>query len=567
MPTNPELRRFIVAHFSDTDLDLLIADDFEPYQAEERLGLAMVSRALDLIGYCKRMGLLLRLESALRKRHPRLYQEEFGSLNVAPVEKKPRDPRQCFISHAHQDARFAQRLASDLRDAGVPVWIAPDSIQPGELMVSAIDRGLDESGVFIAVLTPNAHKSKWVRTETQVGLQMWHREELTIIPLMVEECNVSLLSNLLATIHHVSFANGYDAGSRELKRRLGVALTAASPKQVGPIAEIVAPPRKPATPPSTRSSPAADSAAAALTIDDMPMCYVPPGEFIMGGDGPYDGKPEHLQKVEQGFWISKYTVTNAQFKVFVGAGGYKKRGYWTEAIAATRWKEGGFRGWKDEWREGPNQYQEPLGLANHPVVGVSWYEALAFTRWLWERLGIDSFWLPSEAQWEYAARGPRHAPHTVDPLVVAAIALGGVSASQLRDFAAEIERCKTAAENRRVYPWGDDADPKKMNFAKSGIGATSAVGAFPAGVSLFGCEDMSGNVWEWTMTKWTGDYKDYDRKVDNRPPYGSEARRVLRGGAFVDGGNNARCACRGNLSPDGAYNDIGFRVVASPIHL
>lgn len=286
----------------------------------------------------------------------------------------------------------------------------------------------------------------------------------------------------------------------------------------------------------------------------------------MGGNAFSDETPEHPQKVGRGFWIGRYTVTNAQFKLFVDAEGYKKRDFWTEAIAAKRWRDGRFRGWNDTWNEGPRQYPEPLSLGNHPAVGVSWYEALAFTRWLRERLEIDSFGLPSEAQWEYAARGPRYAPKAMTPLIRAANAIPDVSTATLEDFAGEIKGGSTSVENRRIYPWGDDADPKKMNIYKTGIGTTSAVGAFPLGVSVFGCEDMSGNVWEWTMTKTTGDYEDYDKKVNNRPD-GGEARRVLRGGAFYYDDYDARCAFRFDYSPHHGFSAIGFRLIAYPVHL
>jgi formylglycine-generating enzyme required for sulfatase activity len=134
----------------------------------------------------------------------------------------------------------------------------------------------------------------------------------------------------------------------------------------------------------------------------------------------------------------------------------------------------------------------------------------------------------------------------------------------MQDFANGIEQAKSSAENRRSYAWGEEADLAKMNFRETGIRSTSAVGAFPAGVSLFGCEDMSGNVWEWTMTKWTSDYTDYDLEVDNRPD-GSETRRVLRGGAFRSSDNVARCAYRNVSNPAYDYADLGFRVVASLI--
>ena len=308
-----------------------------------------------------------------------------------------------------------------------------------------------------------------------------------------------------------------------------------------------------------------DSRPGVLIVDDMPMCYVPPGEFIMGGYRYDDEKPEHLQKVKDGFWISQYPITNAQFDQFVVDKGYARKVYWAEAIDAKRWEPGRFREFGNEWREGPKQYREPFGIANHPVIGVSWYEALAFTRWLGLRLHRKCA-LPSEAQWEYAARGPGHAPNAITPMTRAAKALHEVTSGVLQDFASEIGQVRTSVENRRIYPWGDDADPQKMNIAETGIGSTIAAGAFPTGVSLFGCEDVSGNVWEWTMTKTTDDYKDYDKKVDNRPD-GSEAARVLRGGSFNYSEYHARCAYRRSRAPARVNDDLGFRVVASPIPL
>ena len=302
-----------------------------------------------------------------------------------------------------------------------------------------------------------------------------------------------------------------------------------------------------------------------LTVDDMPMCYVPPGEFIMGGDRYNDERPEHPQKVKDGFWISQYPVTNAHYDQFVGEEGYARTEFWADAIAAKRWEAGKFRGWQGEWRSAPRPYVAPFTLANHPVIGVSWYEALAFTRWLGQRLQRKCA-LPSEAQWEYVARGPRYAPKAITPLVRTAKTLGEDTEQAMLDFASEMGRSKSTAENRRGYPWGEVADPTKMNFDQTGIGSTSAVGAFPAGVSLLGCEDMSGNVWEWTMTKKTDDYRDYDKKVDSRPD-GSEAARVLRGGAFNHAGYIARCAYRYGNSPNYANDFVGFRVVASPIPL
>jgi formylglycine-generating enzyme required for sulfatase activity len=319
-----------------------------------------------------------------------------------------------------------------------------------------------------------------------------------------------------------------------------------------------------------------DPRAHVLDVNAMHMCYVPPGEFIMGGDRYDDEKPEHPQRVKDGFWIGRTPVTQAQFAQFVEAAGYQNKSFWPEAIAAERWKDGKFRDRSDNWRERPAQYDGAFILPNHPVVGVSWYEALAFCRWMTsflpsppsgEGVGVG-FRLPTEVEWEYAARGPRFVNDLArDALLIRpAHELASVEQFALASLKSAIENRQSKIENRRAYPWGDDPDAERMNYAETGIGSTSAVGAFPLGASPFGCEDMSGNVWEWTMTKWTSDYEDYDRQVDNRPD-ASEETRVVRGGSFGSYGDDSRCASRYHDDPDSRSDSGGFRLVASPIGL
>jgi len=231
-----------------------------------------------------------------------------------------------------------------------------------------------------------------------------------------------------------------------------------------------------------------------------------------------DEKPQHRdESITEGYLISRHPVTNAQFAAFVEAGGYGERRYWT--AAGWGWKEG-------EGRTGPDDYGEPYNLSNHPVVGVTWYEAVAFCRWLTEQLrqygkiGDDQeITLPTEPQWEKAARG-------VDG---------------------------------RIYPWGNDPGPNRANYDETGIGTTSAVGCFPGGASPYGVEDLSGNVWEWCRTKWEGDYENYQ---DDNDLAGGEDR-VLRGGSFYDDQWDVRAAYRGWGGPHyrGGYG--GFRVVVA----
>ena len=125
--------------------------------------------------------------------------------------------RQVFISHATAaDGHFAQRLAGDLRRLGVPVWIAPDSILPGEEWVDAIQRGLGESSHMVVVLTPAALESRWVKMETNAAIALERAGRIKVIPLDVEACEVPLL---LGNYQMVFFRPGYDAG---LSRLAGV---------------------------------------------------------------------------------------------------------------------------------------------------------------------------------------------------------------------------------------------------------------------------------------------------------------------------------------------------------
>jgi hypothetical protein len=141
---------------------------------------------------------------------------------VAELKPQPRNPRQVFLSHAHEDADFAKRLAADLREAGLSVWMTPDSIQPGESWVSAIDRGLSESGLFIVVLTPNAVRSPWVKKETQWALQAEQNKLVRLLPLHIQRCDVAQLSSLLTVAQYIDFEPGYDAGAIALFRALGL---------------------------------------------------------------------------------------------------------------------------------------------------------------------------------------------------------------------------------------------------------------------------------------------------------------------------------------------------------
>jgi formylglycine-generating enzyme required for sulfatase activity len=261
--------------------------------------------------------------------------------------------------------------------------------------------------------------------------------------------------------------------------------------------------------------------------------------------------------------MARYPVSNAQYSLFVAAGGYGHERYWPEARQAGFWRPGWFRGrWDESWRSGPVEFSDPFGLPNHPVVGVTWYEALAFTRWLNGYLhgkGLLTLdWairLPSEAEWEKAARGGWQVP--AEP-VFRCPALGLQTASSL------IKN----PDDKRVYPWPGTIDLDRVNYGATGIGSTSAVGCFPGGASPCGAEEMSGNVWEWTRSV----YEQYPYPVEGKAlqqredlAAGDSHSRVLRGGLFFNVVNYLRCAARLWYLPMLRSDNIGFRVCASPL--
>ncbi|MCP4357083.1 MAG: SUMF1/EgtB/PvdO family nonheme iron enzyme [Chloroflexi bacterium] len=329
-----------------------------------------------------------------------------------------------------------------------------------------------------------------------------------------------------------------------------------------------------------------------MTVDGMQFCFVPQGEFWMGSDedNEFDKdaeRPLHKVDINYDYWLGRYPITNAQFQTFVDDGGYKEAGYWTEAKAHGFWKDnqaGGYtwlrekQEYEEQWRDRPYDYGRPFNLPNHPVVGLNWYEMLAFTRWLtarWQTADwLPAGWaiqLPSEAEWEKGARGGLTIP--TQP------SLSGVNAWRQHDDV-------TMRQNRlspRRFPWGDDpAAAERANYEETEIDGSSGVGCFPTGRSPYGCEEMAGNVFEWTRSLWGRYDREQSEKADEilfDPQYtypykmddGREKlnkddwwARVLRGGVWAGGETWLRCADRLRFYPHFWNVNLGFRVCVRP---
>jgi len=201
------------------------------------------------------------------------------------------------------------------------------------------------------------------------------------------------------------------------------------------------------------------------------LSAIPAGPFI-------GGEPGVARAIAAPYRIGRYPVTNAQYERFVAASGHAPPVHWEAARC-------------------------PRGIANHPVVFVSWHDAQAYCAWLSARRGI-AYRLPGADEWERAARGT----------------------------------------DGRAYPWGAAFDTARANAHECGLRGTTPVGAFADGISPCGALDTAGNVWEWT------------------DPGGERGPAPLRGGSWMQYGLFARCAFRHAEPRHAVLNDAGFRMAA-----
>ena len=295
-----------------------------------------------------------------------------------------------------------------------------------------------------------------------------------------------------------------------------------------------------------------------VDVQQMRFCYVPAGPFWMGSevddpDANDSEKPQHEAQVAHHYWMAQYPISQAQFTQFVAAGGYAKRAFWIEADKHGYWKDGKFRD-----RVQPNSFGLPFDIGNHPVVGISWYEGLAFTRWLtavWQEKGwIPEAWqvrLPMEREWEKGARGGWELP--TRPLI-SAIKSGAIGTAVSLNLAPN-------PLPKRPYPWGDGFDPNKTNAKETEVGTTSALAVFPENKSPYGVMELSGNSYEWCQSLWVENYKNLG---SDREDLATNAFRTLKGLGFGAGASLVRCASRLRSYPYFDLWSLGMRVLVSP---
>jgi hypothetical protein len=402
-----------------------------------------------------------------------------------------------FISYSKKNKIYARALADHLEAKGFKVWI-DDEIDYGEVWERKMFSAIDDCAAFVVIMTPEAYKSDWVLRECEYA----SRKKKPQFPLLLDGEEfprymthqwLDVRDRQLPSEEFLSTLARYALRGTEQDHMVSVINTLYREKNdlltkraflQDELDELVSKSIDLSTPPPTFNLPL------------LEWCYIPAGKVTIEG----------IVCTVDAFWLAKYPVTYAQYEAFVKDNGYDEKKYWTDFAwnwkRATQTTRPGF--WENsKWH-----------VHNHPLTGVSWYEAIAFTKWLSEKMSWDVR-LPNEKQWQWAAQG----------------------------------------DDGRTYPWGNIFDSKRCNFRSDEI---APVDKYPSGVSPFGVIDMTGNVREMCLTVYK---QPYDAEEDNRANL--EINRVLRGGSWRDADMTAlRVDVRASIDSGSRGSTHGFRVCA-----
>ena len=372
-----------------------------------------------------------------------------------------------FISYARVDRPRAEALAKALEAHGWSVWW-DWKIPAGKTFRQVIQEQLDRASCVIVLWSAKSVTRTWVIEEAAEGAQRG-----ILVPALIENVRPPLGFREIQAADLISWEGDADA-----------------PVFRGLCADIAALIGAPAPVPR-----AAKPRPQAAAKDGLFYVRIEPGEFWMGAtpgdtEAQADEKPRHRARITKGFWLSETPVTVAAYKGFARETGRPMPPA---------------PGFNPEWSK-----------VDHPMVRVNWDEAKAYCEWAGGRL-------PTETEWEYAARG---------------------------------------GKDGLKYPWGNEIAPENANYSGSKWKGTSPVRSYPA--NAWGLYDMPGNVWEW-VADWYGE--DYYASLPPDKPTGdprgpkSGTMRVLRGGSFYFATRILRAADHLRVEADFRYDDIGFRCV------
>lgn len=431
---------------------------------------------------------------------------------LAPLVTRPRSERsrerashmptsRVLVSHDSREAAFCHLLVAELRSMGAEVWYDERDLDWNTLR-GELEREMPMHPTFIAVLSSESLKSPRVRLALDLALELRRTNEVReCLAVLAEPCT---LPADLADFTLLDATSGVEAARPGLYAALGFAVAPSDERAVMPAAQARPTAQLPRTP--TVLPPRLDQLgyrgwrAGDVEFIIPPLVVVRGGPFQMGStEDPGEGPP-HVVEVAT-FAIAAFPVTVAEYACFL---------------------RGGHRLPPDAGRV---TWSVQFSRLEHPVVNVSWQDAVAYCAWLADCTG-EPWGLPSEAEWEKAARWD--------------------------------EKTRTARE----YPWGQPFDPHRCNTRESGIGTTTPVGMYPAGVSAVGAQDMAGNVREWTSTRYAS--YPYER-LDGREQADVPGDRVQRGGCWFSFASDARSAFRDWHGAAETSSVVGFRLaLAAP---
>ncbi|NJL55029.1 SUMF1/EgtB/PvdO family nonheme iron enzyme [bacterium] len=423
-----------------------------------------------------------------------------------------------FISYRRADSQYVTDSIHEflIRHFGEEnVFLDVGSIPFGVDFRQYLAEQIAEHDVVLVIIGPDWARIMQERADqdndfVRIEIESALKQGKLVVPVLVMEARMPSFNGLPAGIADLQWRNSatvrrkpdLEGDCARLADGIKAYFNASGPRSV-------ATPKSPTKPKTPRS----------LEIMPAPFAWIdiPAGRVTLENNMGTHEVPA--------FAIAKYPITNAQFAKFIEAGGYSNQSWWTEA----GW-EAKLKGWEPfqedgawklrttniAWTEPRYWRDSQFNGAEQPVVGVSWYEAIAFCRWLSEASG-EAIMLPTEQQWQRAAQG----------------------------------------DDGRRYPWGNDWDCQCCNNSVSPCDSnqTTPVTHYEGkGDSPYGVVDMGGNVWEWCLTEYDSGNQGLD----------GNNRRVLRGGSwYYNLADGFRAASRLRGNPDVRYYNWGFRVSRS----